>query len=139
MDAATGTVQNTLYTAPAGCTGAGVWGSPTVDPATGDIYFATGNAGWCSSPETLAVAVVQTDSSLNLLSSWQVPVTQLPNNDSDFGSTPTLFVATISGIVYQMVGVQNKNGIYYAFDRSAISIGPLLHRRIATGGVCPDH
>jgi polyvinyl alcohol dehydrogenase (cytochrome) len=137
MNAATGTVQNTLYTVPAGCTGATVWGSPAVDTATGDLYFATGNAGSCGSPEPLAVAMVQTDSSLNLLGSWQVPSGHTPNNDSDFGSTPTLFHASISGAIHQMVGVQNKNGIYYAFDRSAISNGPLWHRRVAAAGECP--
>jgi outer membrane protein assembly factor BamB len=138
MDAATGAIQHTLYTAPAGCTGAAVWGSPTVDTATGDIYFGTGNAGSCGSPEPLAVALVQTDSNLNVLSSWQVPPSQQPNTDSDFGSTPTLFTATISGAVHQMVGLQNKNGIYYALDRSAISSGPLWQKRMAADGVCPE-
>ena len=138
IDAATGTVQNTLYTAPTSCNGASVWGSPTVDPATGDIYFATGNAGSCSSSETLAVAVVQTNRSLNLLSSWQVGSAQLPTDDSDFGSTPTLFLATIGGVVRRMVGIQNKNGIYYAFDRSAISSGPLWQARMAVGGNGPE-
>src|SRR5262249_34803145 len=92
MNAVTGTVENTLYTVPAGCTGASVWGSPTVDTTTGDIYFGTGNAGSCGSPETLAAAVVQTDSSLNLLSTWQIPGNQ-QIKDGDFGSTPTLFHA----------------------------------------------
>ena len=136
LDAATGTVQHTLYTAPSGCLGANVWGSPTIDTATGDIYFATGDAKSCSSPEPLAVAVVKTDSSLNLLSSWQVPASQL-GSDSDFGSTPTLFTATIKGVVHQMVGVQNKNGIYYAFDRSGISQGPLWQKRMSAGGPGP--
>jgi outer membrane protein assembly factor BamB len=138
MDAATGAVQNTLNTAPAGCTGAAVWGSPAVDTATGDIYFGTGNAGSCGSPEPLAVAVVETDSNLNVLGSWQVPPSQQPNKDSDFGSTPTLFTATISGATRQMVGLQNKNGIYYAFDRSAIANGPLWQKRMSVGGACPE-
>src|SRR5690348_13760246 len=73
MDAATGTSLRTLYTAPAGCLGATVWGSPTVDAATGDIYFATGNTGRCTSPEPLAYSLIKTDSSLNILSSWRVP------------------------------------------------------------------
>jgi polyvinyl alcohol dehydrogenase (cytochrome) len=138
LDAATGTIQNTLYTVPAGCTGASVWGSPTADTATGDIYFGTGNAASCSGRDPLAVAVVQTDSSLNLLSSWQIPSSQQPNKDSDFGSTPTLFDATKSGTVHQMVGLQNKNGIYYAFDRSAIASGPRWQRRMSVGGACPQ-
>ena len=137
IDATTGTVQNTLFTVPSGCTGGSVWGSPTVDSATGDVYFATGNVGSCSSAETLAPAVVQTDRSLNLLSSWQVP-SSVQTTDSDFGSTPTLFQATISGVLHQMVGVANKNGIWYAFDRSKISSGPLWSRRASYGGGCPE-
>src|SRR5262249_9507550 len=85
-----------------------------------------------------AVAVVQTDSSLNLLSSWQIPPNQGPNNDSDFWSTPTLFTASISGVVHQMVGLQNKKGIYYAFDRPGISKGPLWHKGMSAGGPCPE-
>ena len=138
LNAATGAVRHTLHTAPRGCLGANVWGSPTVDTATGDIYFGTGNAGSCSSPEPLAVSVVKTDSSLSLRSSWQVPASQQPTRDSDFGSTPTLFTATISGVVHRMVGLQNKSGIYYALDRSAISQGPLWHKRMAVGGACPQ-
>jgi outer membrane protein assembly factor BamB len=37
-----------------------------------------------------------------------------------------------------MVGLQNKNGIYYAFDRSAISAGPLWQKQMAGGGRCPE-
>ena len=139
LNAATGTVQHTLYTAPRGCQGATVWGSATVDTATGDVYFATGDPQRCKKPEPLAVAVVQTNASLKVLSSWQVPAKLLPNDDSDFGSTPTLFTASIRGVVHKMVGVQNKNGIYFAFDRSAISRGPLWEDRVAgPAGNCPQ-
>ena len=137
MDAATGAVKSRFYTAPPGCTGADVWGSPTVDAATGDIYFATGNAGQCKKRETLGVAVVRTDASLHLLGSWQVPSAMLPNHDSDFGSTPTLFSASIGGVVHRMLGIQNKNGIYYAFGRYAISSGPLWQDRMPSSGNCP--
>ena len=133
MNAATGAVQSKFYTVPPGCTGAGVWGSPTGDAATGDIYFATGNAGPCKKRETLGVAVVRTNASLHLLGSWQVPSAKLPNHDSDFGSTPTLFSASIGGVVHPMLGIQNKNGIYYAFRRYAISRGPLWQDRVGSG------
>ncbi len=138
MDAATGRVQNRLYTVPPGCVGAGVWGSPTVDTATGDIYFATGNAGPCRTSATLGVALVRTDASLKLLGNWKVPSKNLPNTDSDFGSTPTLFTASIGSVVHQMVGIQNKNGTYYAFDRYAISSGPLWRNQMSIGGNCPQ-
>jgi outer membrane protein assembly factor BamB len=138
MDESTGAVKSRFYTVPPGCAGADVWGSPTVDTTTGDIYFATGNAGPCRKPEKLGVALVWTDASLKLLGSWQVPSAKLPNDDSDFGATPTLFSASIRGVVHQMVGIQNKNGIYYAFDRSAISRGPLWQNRMADAGNCAE-
>jgi polyvinyl alcohol dehydrogenase (cytochrome) len=139
LDPATGAIQKTLYTAPAGCTGATVWGSPTVDPNTGDIYFATGNdssTNPCSAGE-LSDAFVQTDSNLNMLGSWQIPAaSQIV--DGDFGSTPTLFTAVISGVRHQMVGLPNKNGVFYAFDRANISAGPLWHHQVAFKGNNPE-
>jgi outer membrane protein assembly factor BamB len=138
LDAATGTIQHALSTVPNGCDGASVWGSATVDTATGDIYFATGNAASCSTAEPLSVAIIKTGSDLAVRSSWQIPASQLPNADSDFGSTPTLFTAKIKGVTEQMVGVQNKDGIYYAFDRTAISSGPVWQQRMSVGGICPQ-
>jgi outer membrane protein assembly factor BamB len=138
MNAATGHIQNTLFTVPAGCIGAGVWGSPAVDTTTGDIYFATGNAIPChNSGPVMAQSVISTSRSLKLLGSWQVPASERIA-DGDFGSTPTLFTATIGGVHHEMVGVPNKNGIYYAFDRSSITSGPLWERRLSYGGGCPD-
>jgi outer membrane protein assembly factor BamB len=52
-------------------------------------------------------------------------------NDGDFGASPTLFPATIGSTQYKMVGLANKNGIYYAFDRTNISAGPLWEVRLA--------
>jgi polyvinyl alcohol dehydrogenase (cytochrome) len=130
--ATNGAIRHTLFTAPGGCTGASVWGSPTLDGATGDIYFATGNGGTtCTEP--LSVAVIQTSSDLSLLSSWQVPGNR-HGPDSDFGSTPTLFTAAGR----PMVGVQNKNGIYYAFDRRSLSSGPVWETTISKPGECPE-
>jgi polyvinyl alcohol dehydrogenase (cytochrome) len=45
--------------------------------------------------------------------------------DSDFGSTPTLFTATIGGVRHRMIGLANKNGIYYAFERDRLGAGPV--------------
>jgi outer membrane protein assembly factor BamB len=127
-----GAIRNTLWTAPTGCKGAGVWDSPTIDPSTGDIYFATGN-GSTTCTEPLSDAVIQASSSLSLLSSWQIPAAN-HGPDSDFGATPTMF--TSNGA--PMVGIQNKNGFYYAFDRSSLSSGPVWQARIAQAGTCPE-
>lgn len=130
--ATTGAIRHTLYTAPSGCTGAGVWGSPALDTSTGDIYFGTGN-GSTTCTEPLSVAVIQASSSLSLLSSWQIPSAD-HGPDSDFGSTPTLF--TSGGT--PLVGIQNKNGVYYAFDRSSLGSGPVWKTQIAKAGECPE-
>jgi outer membrane protein assembly factor BamB len=138
LNAVTGAVQDIFYTVPAGCTGAGVWGSPTIDADRGDVYFATGNARSCALPQPMATAVVEvTASALALVGYWRVPPSE-HGVDSDFGSTPTLFTATIGGVTRPLVGVQNKNGVYYAFSRADIAAGPVWQRRIANPGQCPE-
>ena len=57
--------------------------------------------------------------------------------DSDFGSTPTLFNGVIGGQSQPLVGVINKNGLFYAFERDALPSGPVWRARIATGGGNP--
>lgn len=138
MNASTGTIQHTFNVVPTGCVGGSVWGSPAIDPNGGNLYFATGNKGTCSQAEPLSFAVVKVRASdLTLVSSWQIPISQRPK-DSDFGSTPTLFQATIGGTLRQLVGVANKNGIFYAFDRSSLSSGPIWQATIAISGSCAE-
>lgn len=137
IDATTGTILHTFAVVPTGCIGAGVWGSPTVDAAGGALYVATGNQGKCASHEAYAEAVVKLSlSNLSYLDSWQVPVAQ-QITDGDFGSTPTLFSASINGTVRDLVGVANKNGLYYALDQSALHAGPVWTTRIANSGGSP--
>ncbi len=69
LDAATGTILHTFDIAPNGCTGAGVWGSVTVDPGNGTLFFGTGDPGTCSQTETYAESVVQ----LRVESQYVVP------------------------------------------------------------------
>jgi polyvinyl alcohol dehydrogenase (cytochrome) len=137
MKVSNGTIQNIFNVVPNGCTGGSVWGSPTIDEPAGTIYFATGNPGSCSQPEPYAQAVVELSaSSLALIGSWQVPISQQVT-DGDFGSTPTLFQATINGSLQQLLGVANKNGIYYALVRGHLGQGPVWQATIAIGGDCP--
>ncbi len=134
LDASTGQVQHTFNVVPNGCIGGGIWAAPTVDTAAQTLYFTTGTRGiGCPTYETLSLALLEVRATdLTLVGSWQVPASQ-QISDGDFGSTPTLFKATIAGVVHQLVGAVNKNGIYYAFDRSNISRGPLWQHQIATG------
>ncbi|MDQ6645173.1 MAG: hypothetical protein M3Y76_12060 [Chloroflexota bacterium] len=58
--------------------------------------------------------------------------------DADFGGTPTLFTTSIRGTVHKLVGAVDKNGIYYAFDRTSVSSGPVWQRPIAIPGAYPQ-
>jgi outer membrane protein assembly factor BamB len=138
LNAGTGAIQNTFNVVPNGCVGAGVWGSVTIDTSNGTLYFVTGNGGGCSQAETNADAIVQLNASnLTFMNSWQVPPAQ-QDGDLDFGSTPTLFTATIGGKVHRLLGVASKNGIYYAFDEANISTGPVWTVTVAVGGDAPQ-
>lgn len=138
INAATGVTQNIFNVVPNGCTGAGVWGSVTIDTSNGTLYFATGNGGSCSQNETNAVAVVELNATtLAFTSAWQIPASQR-GPDSDFGNTPTVFTATIGGTVHRMVGVANKNGVYYALDEANISKGPVWQDTLAIAGQGPE-
>jgi outer membrane protein assembly factor BamB len=138
LDAVTGTVLHTFDVVPVGCTGGSIWGSPTLDPVANLLYFATGNPGTCGTTERNAEAVVQLNATtLAPIASWQVPSSQR-TGDGDFGSTPTLFQATIGGTTHTLVGVANKNGRYYALDAANIAHGPVWEDKIAIGGSGPE-
>lgn len=138
LSASSGAVQDIFHTAPAGCTGAGVWSSPAIDARAGKVYFGTGNASPCGRPEPMATALVEVSAAhLTLVGHWQVPPSQ-HGIDSDFGATPTLFTAATGGKSRAMVGLSDKNGVYYAFNRAHIAAGPVWQARIAIGGPCPE-
>jgi outer membrane protein assembly factor BamB len=140
IDMLSGTIQHIFSAVPNGCLGGSIWGSPTIDSRTGEIYVATGNASACSITEIYAVSLIELHASdLTVVGSWQVPAYQQVI-DSDFGSTPTLFTAKIAGVQRSMVGVINKNGIYYAFQQGAVGNGPLWSRQVssAIGSVAPS-
>ncbi len=127
MNAATGAIQHTANLVPNGCVGAGVWTSPTVDPSDGSIYVTTGTPAGCANPGlNLAPAIVKLRASdLSILSSWTVPTSEQTFGDEDFGGTPTLFTATINGVQRQLVGALNKDGLFFAWDRSNLAAGPV--------------
>jgi len=138
MNATTGTVEHVFNVVPDGCQGGAVWSTPTIDEDTGDIYISTGNPDICSTAEPYATALVELHASnLAYVGSWQVPQSQAVG-DSDFGSAPTLFTASIGGVESALVGIGHKNGRYYALLRGALSRGPVWTKRVAKAGSCPE-
>ncbi len=131
LNEATGALQATAHLVPAGCTGGDIWGSPAIDVTENTVYFATGDQdNKCLGKEPLAQAVVEVRASdLGYMGSWKVQ--EATDMDHDFGSTPTLFSSGTRGLV----GVVNKNGVFYTFARDRLSSGPIWIKHIADPGL----
>jgi len=121
----------------AGHVGGSIWSTPALLP-NGDILVTTGNGYDGQGQPLYNESVVTLDpNTLAVLDNWQVPVSER-TSDSDFGGSPTLFTATLSGVPTPMVGACNKNGIYYAWRQSNLAAGPVWEQRITVpypGGV----
>lgn len=130
LNASTGATQHVFKVVADNCVGGGIWDAPTIDPTTGMLYVSTGTRVNCNPAETMATSLVKLRASdLSVVDSWQVPPAEtIP--DGDFGSTPTLFSSTINGVRHLMVGLINKNGVYFAFDRDKIGAGPLWQKAL---------
>jgi polyvinyl alcohol dehydrogenase (cytochrome) len=132
MDASTGAIQHVANMVPNGCIGGGIWTSPAVDPSDGSIYVTTGTPNPCGSPGAMAPSIVKLRASdLTVLSSWTVPVNLQTAGDADFGGTPTLFTATINGVPRVLVGAINKDGLFFAWDRTNLAAGPVWQSTVA--------
>src|SRR5439155_26969159 len=86
-------------------------------------------------PKPYGQAVVKLSAAdLRVMGHWKIPQAESVLH-SDFGSTATLFAGTVTpgGAERTLVGVANKNGIYYVFDRASLDKGPVARLRIATG------
>jgi hypothetical protein len=139
LDAATGAVQATFDAVPNGCIGGGIWGSPTIDPADNAVYVTTGNGSDtpCPAGEPYAQAIIKLRAdTLAYVSSWQQ--TDPPSEDHDFGTTPTLFQASINGVNRLLVGAVNKNGTFYVLDRTNLAAGPVWTYQVSDPGSQPD-
>jgi polyvinyl alcohol dehydrogenase (cytochrome) len=131
VNASTGAIQAVSHLSQqASCVGPGLWSSASIDPSDKSVYVSTSNANQrsnrsdtCTLPD--ADSVLKLDAStLAEKSVWQVPLAQQVS-DSDFGGSPMLFSATIGGVNRQLVGAVNKNGVYYALDRTNLAAGPV--------------
>jgi outer membrane protein assembly factor BamB len=116
---------------PANGTGESIWTTPALDPTNDTVWVATGNENPPGYPLYANAIVGLNATTLNVSGSWQVP--NVAGEDSDFGSTPTLF-RTSTGV--PMIVASNKNGVAYALDRANVSAdgswGPVWN--LTTGG-----
>jgi outer membrane protein assembly factor BamB len=134
FDQASGALLNVYWSVPAGSVGGSVWTSPASDGKS--VWATIGN-----SPETSTqplgdcFAIVRLDASTQNRADRWVVSPSLDGTDLDWGSSPTLFNATINGTTTTLVGAANKDGKYYAFKADDLASGPIWIRQLgATGG-----
>ena len=104
--------------------GNAVWGGFAVDESIHAIFLGTGNNyGKPSSKSSDAFICLNSQTGAF---TWQFQVvdndTWLPvfpqGGDYDFGCTPQLFDVKKNGRIIKAVGIGNKNGFYYTFNRA---------------------
>ena len=107
--------------------GGGIWssGGVSVDPATGNVFTATGNA--FTDPESYRYSenVVELSSNLKVLGFNYPGLTGL---DVDFGSTPVLYQPPGCP---PMLAAKNKSGVLVTYERGRVSDGPAQRLQIA--------
>ncbi len=127
----TGAVQHTYYAVPAGKVGASVWSSEAVGAA--GVYATTGNPDPAGTTIDDAYSIVRlSGSTLARQDKWTVPAGQAA--DLDFGSSPTLYSASIGGAATNLVTACNKNGTLYAWQRDDLAAGPVWTRQVSVSG-----
>lgn len=112
-DQATGKRFARFYSLPKGDVGGSVWSSVAVD-AQGFVYATTGNPQKGLRRPYYSESIVKLDPrTLKPVGAFTVPRPQR-TGDGDFGGSPTIFGP--------YVGACNKNGIYYALNRSTMTV-----------------
>jgi outer membrane protein assembly factor BamB len=126
--------STTYHTVPAGAVGGSIWSSLVADSSTNSVIASTGNADPNGTQPGDSFSIVRLSrSTLTKQDSWTVSPS-LNGTDYDFGSSPTLFYANLSGSKTELVGACNKNGVYYALRVTDLSAGPVWQDTIGDPG-----
>jgi outer membrane protein assembly factor BamB len=125
LDQHTGAVLHTWHSVPDGSIGASVWSSVAATANGQSVWVSTGNEcdptiDTCPAGDQLgdSNSIVHLSGSLDRLEAWQAAGTLGGGQDSDFGSSPTLFG---TGTPPPDVGACNKNGNFYALPANSLS------------------
>jgi len=111
---------------PEGRQGGGIWSSISIDEGARLVFASTANRVGDISAEPLAQSIVSFRAdTLDVVDHWQNPTTL---ENSDFGSSPTLFQAADGT---PLVAAANKDGFLYVLRRDRLSAGPVWKSRLA--------
>jgi outer membrane protein assembly factor BamB len=111
------------------------WMSPAVDTEQGKIYVSTGSAHAFDDGDSFSIVRLSLDT-LALEDSWQLPAGLDAMWDGDWGSSPTLFTDAHGR---DLIGVGEKDGGYYAFNRHDLAAGPIWITSISLPGNVPEN
>ena len=124
FDQHTGALLKTFFTSARGTTGAGVWSTAATDGTS--IWITTGNT---TNAAAHAYAIVKLQANnLRFQAEYVLNLT----GDLDWGSSPTLFQARLNNRNTTMVGANQKNGTFYAFDANHLENGPVWSFPVGT-------
>lgn len=131
VDQSSGALDGTYQADATGVLGAGIWTTPASDGT--DVWATTGNgtteSGTPDTPVGDEESLVRINgTTLAREDGWQVPPSR---SDQDFASSPTLWSASRSGTTIDFVGACDKNGNFYALDRTNLSAGPVWQTAVA--------
>jgi polyvinyl alcohol dehydrogenase (cytochrome) len=125
LDQHTGAVLHTWHSVPDGSIGGSVWSSVAATANGRDVWASTGNEcdptiDTCPAGNRVgdSNSIVHLSGGLDRLEAWQAAGTLGGGQDSDFGSSPTLFGP---GAPPADVGACNKNGNLYALAARPLS------------------
>ena len=125
LDQHTGAVLHTWHSVPNGSIGGSVWSSVAATSNGQNVWASIGNEcdpaiDTCPTGNRIgdSNSIVHLSGSLARLQGWQAAGTLGGGQDSDFGSSPTLFGA---GATPPDVGACNKNGSYYALAANPLT------------------
>jgi outer membrane protein assembly factor BamB len=124
LSGATGKVLHTFST-DGGSDGSSIWSSPTVDATNNTVWVTTGNGGSGAGYYGQSIVALNA-STLAVEGSWEVPSGP---PDIDFGAGGTLFNDPAG---QPRIVATDKDGYAYAWNRSAVSQGPVWSDQTTT-------
>jgi len=122
LDVRDGSLQARQYFVPEGRQGADIWNSPSLSPDGSSVVVATGNDfGGYDGPLTRAMIALD-PATLAIQASHKVAAF---NQDLDFGTTPVFFRDAQGR---NLVGANEKDGRFFAFELGSLADGPVWER-----------
>lgn len=134
LDVESGVVRARAFFVPEGQRGADIWNSPVLSADGATVLVATGNDfGGFNGPYTRALIALD-PASLQILDSHREAAA---GEDLDFGNTPIVFHDSQGRA---LVGANNKNGVFYAYDLAHVGAGAVWTRQTGIEiGVIPAY